>query len=71
MMGLVKEYRYEASWKPNLIQKDLEEIILDVEIILNNQPLMHIDDEIQYPILKLDSHIPKKNMFLFPAIKAF
>ena len=56
-MGLVKEYRYEASRKPNLIQKDLEEIILDTEIILNNQPLMYIDDEIQYPILKLDCHI--------------
>ena len=69
-MGLVKEYRYEASRKPNLIQKDLEEIILDTEIILNNQPLMYIDDEIQNPILKLDSHISKKNMFLFPAIKA-
>ena len=69
-MGLVKEYRYEASRKPNLIQKDLEEIILDTEITLNNQPLIYIDDEIQYPILKLDSHIPKKKTFLFPAIKA-
>ena len=69
-MGLVKEYRYEASRKPNLIQKDLEEIILDTEITLNNQPLIYIDDEIQYPILKLDSYIPKKKTFLFPAIKA-
>ena len=39
MVGLVKQCLYEATGKAKLTKQDLEEVILDTEINLNNQPM--------------------------------
>ena len=31
--------------------KELEEVLLDVEVTLNNRPLSYIEDEVQFPVL--------------------
>ena len=51
MVGLVKQCLYKATGKATLTKKELEEVILDTEINLKNQPLMYIDDDIQFPVL--------------------
>ena len=51
MVGLVKQCLYKATGKAKLKKKELEEVILDTEINLNNQPLMYIDDSIQFAVL--------------------
>lgn len=45
-MGLVKQCIYKATVKTNVTQKDLEQIILDTEIILDHQQMMYTDDDI-------------------------
>ena len=47
--GLVKQCLYKATGKAKLRKQDLEEVILDTETNLNNQPLMYID--IEFPVL--------------------
>lgn len=42
---------YKATGKAISTQKEFKKIIFYVEIILNNQPLMYFDDDIQYPVL--------------------
>ena len=51
MVGLVKQCLYKAIGKAKLMKQELEEAILNTEINLNNQPLMYIDDDIQFPVL--------------------
>lgn len=51
MVGLVKQALYKAIGKANLGWKELEEILLDIEITLNNRPLTYVEDDIQMPIL--------------------
>ena len=51
MVGLVKQCLYKATGKAKLTKQELEEIILDTEIILNNRPLLYIDEDIQFPVL--------------------
>ena len=46
MVVLVKQCMYKAIRKANVAQKDLEQIMLYTEIILNKQPMMYIDDDI-------------------------
>ena len=51
MVGLVKQCLYKATGRATLTKKELEEVILDTEINLNKQPLMYIDDNIQFLVL--------------------
>ena len=51
-MGLVKQCLYNATRRAKLTKQELEEVILDTEINLNNRPLMYIDDDIQFLVLK-------------------
>ena len=52
MVGLVKQCLHKTTGKAKLTTKqELEEVILDTEINLNNQPLMYIDGDIQFLIL--------------------
>ena len=51
MVGLVKQSFYKCIGRANLSWKELEEVLLDVEVTLNNRPLSYIEDDIQLPIL--------------------
>ena len=51
MVGLAKQCLYKTTEKSKLTKQELEEVILDTEINLNNQPLMYIDGDIQFLIL--------------------
>ena len=48
MAGLVKQYLYKATGKAKFTKQKLEEVIVDIEINLNNRPLIYTDDDIQY-----------------------
>ena len=51
MMGLVKQCLYKTTGRANLSQKEFEEIVLDIEVTLNNRPLMYVEEDIQMPVL--------------------
>ena len=40
-----------------MTRAEFEEVLLDIEIIVNNRPLTYIEEEIDYPILTLNSLI--------------
>ena len=49
--GLVKQCLYKTTGRANLSQKEFEEIFLDIEVTLNNRPLMYKEEDIQTPML--------------------
>ena len=51
MVGLVKQCLYKTTRRGNLIQREFEEIVLDIEVTLNNRPLMYVKGDIQMPVL--------------------
>ena len=51
MVGLVKQSLFKATDRANLTKKVLEEILLDIEIVLNNRPLIYNEDSIHMPVL--------------------
>ena len=50
MVGLVKQSLFKATGRANLTKQELEEILLDIEIVLNNRPLIYIKEDIQMPV---------------------
>ena len=55
MIGLVKGALRKTIGSGFLAWKELEEVLLDVEITLNNRPLGYVEDDIQLPFLTLNS----------------
>ncbi|KAK3719160.1 hypothetical protein QZH41_005637 [Actinostola sp. cb2023] len=55
MVGLVKAALYKTIGNGMLSWKELQEVILDVEVTLNNRPLSYVEDDIQLPILTPNS----------------
>ena len=51
MVGLVKQCLYKITGRANLSQKEFGEIVLDIEVTLNNRPLMYVEEDIQRPVL--------------------
>ena len=51
MVGLMTQCLYKTVGKANLSWQRLEEVLLDIEITLNYQPLNYLEDEIQFPVL--------------------
>ena len=51
MVGLVKQSLLKATDRANLTKQVLEEILLDIEIVLNNRPLIYIEDSIHMIVL--------------------
>ena len=51
MIGLVKGALSKTIGNGFLAWKELEEVLLDVEITLNNRPLGYVEDDIQLPVL--------------------
>ena len=57
LIGLIKASLHRTFWKAQLTWAELEEVLLDIEIMLNNRLLTYIEEEIDYPILTLNSLI--------------
>ena len=51
MVGLAKQYLYKTTRRANLSKKEFEEIVVDIEVTLNNRPLMYVEEDIQMPVL--------------------
>ena len=51
MVGLVKRSLYKSIGNRFLLWKELEEVILDVEVSLNNRPLSYVEDDVQLQVL--------------------
>ena len=59
LIGLVKTALNKTIGKGLLTWAELCEVVLDVEIVLNNRPLCHLEDDIQLPMLT-----PNSSLFL-------
>ena len=53
MVGLVKPSLFKATGRANLTKQELDENLLDLEIVLNNRPLICIEEDIQMPVIIL------------------
>ena len=51
MAELVKQYLIKATGRETLTKQELEEILLDIEIVRHNRPLIYIGEDIQMPVL--------------------
>ena len=51
MVGLVKSALYKSIGNGCLTKKELQDVLLDIEITLNNRPLGYQEDDIQMPTL--------------------
>ena len=51
MVSLVKNALYKTVRKAMLSWRELEEVLLDIENTLNNQPLTYAKDDVECPIL--------------------
>ena len=51
LVGLMKQSLYKTIGNGNLLWKELQEVILDVEITLNNRPLGYVEDDFEQPVL--------------------
>ena len=51
IIGIVKSALRKCIGNGMLKWKELEEVLLDVEVTLNNRPLSYIEDEVQFPVL--------------------
>ena len=57
IIGVLKQSIYKAISKTTLTFNELEEVLLDLEQTLNNQPLTYVEDDIEYPTLTPNSLI--------------
>ena len=57
MIGLTEQMLYKSLVNAHLIISELEGIALDIEININNRPLMYVDNDIELPILTPNSLI--------------
>ena len=48
LIGLKKQSLYKSIGKSLLTWSELEEVLLDVEVKLNNQPLTYIEEDLEY-----------------------
>ena len=47
----MKQALYKTIGNGNLLWKELQEVILDVETTLNNRPLCYVEEDVQLPLL--------------------
>ena len=55
MIGLVKSALNKTIGNGMLRWKELQEVLLDVEVTLNNRPLSYVENDVQLPILTPNS----------------
>jgi hypothetical protein len=51
MVGLVKQALYKFIGKACIQRKELQGVLLDIELVLNNRLLSYVEDDIQMTIL--------------------
>ncbi|XP_028419006.1 uncharacterized protein LOC114544621 [Dendronephthya gigantea] len=51
MVGLVKNALHKTIGNGLLSWKELEEVLLDIEVCLNDRPLSYVEEDLQFPIL--------------------
>ena len=51
MVGLVKNSLYKVVGSAKLTYKELQDVLLDIQIVLNNRPLTYCEDDVQLPVL--------------------
>ena len=57
MIGLAEQMLYKSLVNAHLTISELEGIALDIEININNRPLLYVDNDIELPILTPNSLI--------------
>ena len=57
MIGLTEQMLYKSLVNAHLTISELEGIALNIEININNRPLMYVDNDIELPILTPNSLI--------------
>jgi hypothetical protein len=55
IVGLVKSALGKCIGNGMLRWKEVEEVLLDVEVTLNNRPLTYVEDDLQFPVLTPNS----------------
>ena len=50
-MGLIKWALYKGIGRVSLSWKEVDEVLLDVEVTLNNCRLCYVEDHVQFPVL--------------------
>ena len=51
MIALVKNALYKVVGSAKLTYKELQDVLLDIQIVLNNRPLTYCEDDIELPVL--------------------
>ena len=64
LIGLVKSALNKTIGNGLLWWKELQEVLLDVEITLNNRPLSYVEDDVQMPLLTLNAMLFLKSNLL-------
>lgn len=50
IVTLMKRSLFKATERTNVTKQGLEEILLDIEVVLSNGPVIHIEDHMQMPL---------------------
>ena len=70
LVGLVKSAMYKTIGQRNLSRKELQDVIIDVEVALNNRLLDYLENDVQLPVLT-----PNALLFgqpnVIPALKSY
>ena len=51
LIGLTKNTMNKSIGNSMLTWNEFEEVLLDIELTLNNHPLMYVEDDVQLPLL--------------------
>ena len=51
LIGLTKNTMYKSTGSSILAWNEFEEVLLDIELTLNNRPLIYVEDNVQLPVL--------------------
>ena len=62
LIGITKNTLYKCVGKSQLSWKEFAEVLLDIEITLNNRPLMYVEDDVQLPLLTPNVMIHGENI---------
>ena len=55
LIGLIKHSLHKSIGKSLLTWSELEDVLLDVEVNLNNRPLIYIEEDLEYLVLTPNS----------------
>ena len=68
LIGLFKRAFHKTIGNGTLTWEELEEMVLDVEVTLNNQPLNYLEDDVKFSVLTPSSML-NVNPYLMPEMK--